>query len=108
MGCTVHTCSHIPGATDAATGTQSGLSAALIAGIVTASVVACLLTFFAVFGAGVIAHSLYKKKSTHTSREWLCTCLSPKSVCVVGTQLFVIAVVKTVFALYKDKELIQY
>ena len=61
-----------PGATDAATGTQSGLSAALIAGIVVASLVTCLLTFIAGLGAGVIAHSLYKKKSTHTSREWLC------------------------------------
>ena len=68
-----------PGATDAATGTHSGLSAALIAGIVVASVVVILLTFTAGLGVGVIAHSLYRKRSTHTSREWLCTCLSPKS-----------------------------
>ena len=78
---TLHMFTDIPGlgATDAATGTCSGLSAALIAGIVIASVVACLLTFLAVLGAGAIAHSLYKKKSTHTSGEWLCTCLSLKS-----------------------------
>ena len=68
-----------PGATDAATGTCSGMLAALIAGIVVASVVACLLTFIAGLGAGVIAHSIYRKRSTHTSREWLCTCLSLKS-----------------------------
>ena len=68
-----------PGPTDAATSTHSGLSAALTAGIVVASVVVILLTFLAGFGAGVIAHSLYKKNFTHTSREWLCTCLSTKS-----------------------------
>ena len=69
----------VPGTTDAATSTLSGLSAALIAGIVVASVVACLLTFLVGLGTGVVAHSLYKKKFTHTSREWLCTCLSLKS-----------------------------
>ena len=67
-----------PGATDATTDTCSGLSAALIAGVVVASVAVILLAFIAGFGAGMIVHSLYRKKSTHTSREWLCTCLSPK------------------------------